>query len=645
MITIINQPITTQISYGIYSSVMPVYNTIEWGVSSDNISNCKFKYIADIYVNGVYVKRLKLFPDKNGEANFKINRVLEDYIINTSITNLMTSSLFQAISSPILEYTVSFGEEYDTSTDCDQVSTVYPDLLITDINYAWNGAMQYREYYDFNNSTHPYILSSIKPGKFLTHSPSTILIGMGEQAELTFLNMPNSGYNADRIVIETYDRNGIMLDTNDYPNPNIGVSDYTQMYNIVGVGPENINNIIGYPLVNVNTYEYKVYLVGTDSAQLLNNPTLQYLSGTNSWTTDNEVGCSAYFGITVADKLQFVLPDASCRQLFTVQYYDFNLTANKTYNVTYTVDTLNNPSSEAQYSQISIGGNLGTANVGLGTFTENIQAGTGGVLRIIGYMDADTAGFGSHSFSINNIEIYEVGGTRTSEIKTYQIDRRPSRYKPLRFRWLNRLGGYDSYSFNLAKNRTTTINRTEYDALLKTNYAIGNRGRTITSVTAKDRINANSNWLTEAESNWLEELYTSSSTFVQDTNIIYNFWKIAPLVGKPVLYVSCPLSEQEQLDLNGDSILIDKCDKTVNFDLETVWPADVISDNRIRIITTLYDPISSDSGIFYRWRNQLAQVPIIITSSLFNEITKAKTKNISQTIEFEYAFDKNIQRN
>ena len=62
-------------------TVMPVYNDIVFTVDSTNKSQCSFRYVCDIYVEAVFVERLKLFPDPvTGYASFKINRVLEDYM-------------------------------------------------------------------------------------------------------------------------------------------------------------------------------------------------------------------------------------------------------------------------------------------------------------------------------------------------------------------------------------------------------------------------------------------------------------------------------------------------------------------------------------------------------------------------------------
>lgn len=659
-ITILGRPPQIIIS----ASVMPVYNPIVYTVTSDNVAECSFRFICDIYVNGVNVKRLKQFPNQLGNADFKINRVLEDYLTSNPQINITT---FVVDPNRVLEYELHFGEEYDSSVNCDALPTVYPDLEITTTDYAWNAAMQYREWADFITPSYisRFVMSPPTKGEFLTPSPDRILIGMGEQAELSFLNLPGYGYTAGGLVVDVYDDAGNFVDTDTLVNSNTTVTDYSTMFQTVGVGPENINNAVGYPIINCSTSYYSVYLVDTASGNLVLNPTFQYLAGPggsvgeNMWDTDAYPGCSTTFGISMANKLQFTMPDVSCGDTLTITYLGGSFSPGASYLVDIVVDNVNNPSGSPQYIQARLGGNVGTAFGGVGTASSVITCGPTGTLELIGYFDADTSGFGSHSFSATSISIIQLGGNRTSEIKTYEIDRRKSRYNPLRFRWLNPLGGFDSYSFNMAKTDMLEIQRTEFDKLngqfeasLNTwTYNVGDRGRTNTSITAKQKVTATSNWLTQEESDWLSTLYTSVNVNVQETNPIYTFWKMAPNDPDypddlPLFFLTCPLTEEFIVNnIDGNMFFVDKSDNTYNFDVEEIVEMGAtISTSVLQAQTTLGSPILSDTGIIYLADATLVGLPVIVTSNSFDVKVKARTKNINQTIEFEYAFDKNIQR-
>lgn len=561
-------------------STMPVYNSIVYTVNSTNINECNFRYVATIYVNGVNVKTLKLFPNELGNADFKINRVLEDYVNNEVIGNIYE---FKAIENRLIEYYIVFGEEYDTSDNCDSIPTLFDDLLTTDVSYAWNASLQYQEFIQYQENPTIYNFDSLEPDthKFLTHQPERILIGKNDQAELSYITYIGNDYNAGSFVVETYDRNGNMILQDTLTNTLLNISSYTEMFQSVPSGPQNINARFGYDLISDDTHYYRVYMRNVDSLNLLKNPTLQYLSGDNYWTTKSLPSCGTSFGITPSNNMTLVIPDASCGVSLKIEYDEEILTPGKQYSISITIASINNPSGNDEYVALKLGTNSSTYFEGTGTFTDEVTCGNSKKIEIVAFMDADTS-FGSHSITITNIEIKELGGFRTSEYKYYEIDNRPSRINPIRFRWLNLLGGQDTYSFTIANVRKTDIKRTSYTKLMGSfitcetsfdgfQYKIGERGKTYTSITANDIITATSNWLTVSEANWMEELFTSPNTYIIEN-----------------MFTQCAV---------------------------------IVDDNNIN------------------------QLPINITSNSFEEKSKYRTKNINHSIEFEYAFDKNIQRN
>lgn len=639
MITIVTQPPSAKYGY----QVMPVYNNISYIVSSNNTAQCKFKYIADIYVNGSNIKRLKRLPNQAGQAEFKINKVLQDYIKNDPQVNF---GGFIADPNRVLEYQVKFGEEYDVSASCDSNVTVFTNLTNSPVSYTWNAAMEYKEYYDYYNTiTDKFILSNSKPGKFLTHQPDNIMIGIGEQAELSYLVMPGHQTEASDLILETFDRNGNLLDTRYFSNTLGTVSNHINMFQTIGVGPENLNNQIGFTVINQDVFKYRVYLTDTASGVLNQNPFLQYMSGSNFWTTDTLPGCGSSFGITVADKMQFVIPDVSCGDTMTVEYTGSTFVPGIVYAIIVDIDTINNPSGGVMALTPILGGNVGTPFSGVGIQAQLITCGStdSGKLKMQGFMDADTAGFGSHGFTVQLISISSQGGNRTSEYKYYQIDRRVTKYEPIRFRWLNQLGGYDSYSFRLFNGKNTSIERTEYDRLLDYNYKLGDRGRTLISVKATERINANSNWLTEKESLWMEELYTSLNVFTQKVNPVYGIKSFVPNVSDPSLFdatLICPLSEDEQLLIDNKPMFIDPC----SIQLGVTASVSVLNQNTITINYPGI-PFVNECASAYLSKQSIPLIPIIITTNSYDPKVRGRVKNINQLVEFEYAFDKNIQRN
>jgi hypothetical protein len=107
--------------------------------------------------------------------------------------------------------------------------------------------------------------------------------------------------------------------------------------------------------------------------------------------------------------------------------------------------------------------------------------------------------------------------TTVSEFRYYKIDNTCSNYEKQRLVFLNRLGGYDYFNFTLDSKRTLAISRTEYEKMLNWNYSVGDRGKTILSQKAEIKMTIVSNWITETDSLWLEELLTSPEVYLLPT--------------------------------------------------------------------------------------------------------------------------------
>jgi len=101
-------------------------------------------------------------------------------------------------------------------------------------------------------------------------------------------------------------------------------------------------------------------------------------------------------------------------------------------------------------------------------------------------------------------------------IATYSVVPNCSRYENVRIMFQNRVGGYDYWNFNYDSKWTIDINRTLYTKQLDYNYKIGDRGRTILNIDANVMYEANTDWISESDYNFLQELITSSDVYVID---------------------------------------------------------------------------------------------------------------------------------
>lgn len=118
--------------------------------------------------------------------------------------------------------------------------------------------------------------------------------------------------------------------------------------------------------------------------------------------------------------------------------------------------------------------------------------------------------------------------TPISEIYTFDIiDDDCKGFETIRLAYLNRLGTYDYYNFTKKSTRTTAVQKNTFKSSYGTwqgdNYTYGSfeGGTNNYGVTANETIEANSDFMTEAEAAALEELFTSPSVFMQNDTTSY----------------------------------------------------------------------------------------------------------------------------
>lgn len=122
---------------------------------------------------------------------------------------------------------------------------------------------------------------------------------------------------------------------------------------------------------------------------------------------------------------------------------------------------------------------------------------------------------GGSMTGVDSYKIYvKYNGATASETRNYKIDTQCSIYDKMRLCFLNRLGGWDYFNFTLDSKKSVSITRTEYNKILDWNYSVGDRGKTILAQKAEEKWTITSNWITEKDSIWLEELLTSPEVYI-----------------------------------------------------------------------------------------------------------------------------------
>lgn len=131
--------------------------------------------------------------------------------------------------------------------------------------------------------------------------------------------------------------------------------------------------------------------------------------------------------------------------------------------------------------------------------------------------------------SITNTASYYIVSTvngftqETSETIRFNITDACTPYETYRLHFLNRRGGYDSFTFNRLSRNNIDVTRNKYKKNVGSfnsstetfSYSKDERGTKDYSIFHKEKFLLNSDWIDEDTSTWLEELVTSPDVFVE----------------------------------------------------------------------------------------------------------------------------------
>ena len=130
----------------------------------------------------------------------------------------------------------------------------------------------------------------------------------------------------------------------------------------------------------------------------------------------------------------------------------------------------------------------------------------------------------------SSVAYYEVRflsgfGQVTTTKQTYLVNDVCTRNNTYRFHFLNKLGGFDSFTFYRASTKTSSINRSSYKKVASIplsastiGYSANSRGRVDFDVKSSDNIKALSDWINEETMAWLDELFTSPEVYLDDAD-------------------------------------------------------------------------------------------------------------------------------
>ncbi len=157
----------------------PVYNKMEYLISSTNSGEPNFAHLVDIYINGSATKTVRLrIPVRPSDSKGKvdIHRVLESALTSNVGSPTGTAGTYEASNSS-LSYIVKFGEEYGTTV------TQYPDLTTDSSRKAFNASLEKRPFINWDVTE--YQMDGITK-KFLTNMPDNNKVSINSHGWLYF---------------------------------------------------------------------------------------------------------------------------------------------------------------------------------------------------------------------------------------------------------------------------------------------------------------------------------------------------------------------------------------------------------------------------------------------------------------------------
>jgi hypothetical protein len=234
----------------------PVYNKMEYLISSTNSAEPNFAYLVDIYINGSGTKTVRLrIPVRPSDSKGKvdIHRVLESALTSDVGNPIADAGTYDAANSS-LSYIVKFGEEYGTTV------TQYPDLTVDISRKAFNASLEKRPFINWDVTE--YELDGVTK-KFLTNMPDNHKVSLNSHGWLYYLDDPAITF----INVNVFDLNGSPL-----AGAKIDVTASSSDIQFVPSSPASLNNIdvanllVGaQPIIDSTVGSYEIQARGVGS--------------------------------------------------------------------------------------------------------------------------------------------------------------------------------------------------------------------------------------------------------------------------------------------------------------------------------------------------------------------------------------------
>jgi len=244
------------------SGIVNAYNPIDYVASSTNTGQTSFKYIADLYIDGVNVHRYLIPADPNfSECFVNTSDIVQSYL-SFNFDATLSDTVVEENGNSIVETYIEFGEQYDVAGTI----TDFTALATTNTIKALNGALDFESYIDYDYTD--YEIDGTGANKFLTNAPLTRTVSDTMNHWLYAITDESTIY-PHLFVIRTYDINGTLNGQFQINNNNRGGGALEDDHIRIASGL-NINNLTvdavvtgATPILDADVYSYSIQMYDT----------------------------------------------------------------------------------------------------------------------------------------------------------------------------------------------------------------------------------------------------------------------------------------------------------------------------------------------------------------------------------------------
>ena len=438
----------------------PVYNPMIIACDSNNQSQESFSFVADIKARGASVTRMKVPVNPQGYGVFDIQRHLENTI---SYDFNPTQNYFSVATQSMATYSVSFSEEY-------------------------------RYYFAFYDN---FFLSGGKVGFVSPLAASQPLLSVGQSivvdqtsntptnpsydgvATITGITYSSAYGGGFRWIVETDINYGIAspVEGGKISLANFALTTISVTASIVE--QDAFNGVLSF--LDEQSWDY------TDYMAVSNSPYGKFLTN-------------------VPDGYELDINDRMWMNLYQRTNASTNFLYIETNNGVYSVtNTFNSPLTIDQQRLL---------RVGVGPY--QLTTATSSLVVVSGSLPVITS-----STTELKIHTKNPGGFQTIATKTFKIVNKCSKYDKIQIVFLDKLGSFIPFTFELVNKNNISITRADYQqhygqyapASQAWKYNTWDRGKKSLDTQVVESYTITSNWVNQATSNYLMELFTSPEVY------------------------------------------------------------------------------------------------------------------------------------